>query len=132
MSDQPIYVASLAEAHATEQHDLHVEISRVHRSQAVGVAVQRVGVGGRIASHHHRDMWDHFVGLSGHGSVSAAIEGQAPPPFVIEPGSFLAIPPSTVHEVVNTSDTEDFVFLLFQAPWTNEDVVFDGTEGDRS
>lgn len=130
-SGQPTYVASLAAAPATEQHELHVAISRVHRSEAVAVAVQRIGVGGRIVRHHHHNMWDHFVGLAGHGDVRAHVGAEDPVPFAIDPGSFLAIPPSTVHEVTNTSDTEEFVFLLFQAPWKDEDVIFDQPTGER-
>jgi quercetin dioxygenase-like cupin family protein len=126
----PTYLPRLTAATATEQHGPHVAVTRVHRSDVAAVVVQRVAVGGRIVRHHHRDMWDHFVGLAGEGFVRAGLaDGRTE--FTIRPGAFLALPPATIHEVVNASEDEEFVFLLLQAPWADGDFITDAADGGR-
>lgn len=127
---QPVFVRSLAVADPTDEYASGVDVTRVHRSAAAGIVVQRLAVGARIHQHHHRAMWDHFIGLEGDGVVLAEL-ADGPTEFRIHPGSFLAIPPATQHAVLNADDTDDFVFLLFQAPWTDHDFVTDDTGGQQ-
>ena len=87
----------------------------VHATDEVQINVYVLEPGGRIPTHRHTSSWD----------ISFVIEGELEARF-IEDGEVRTVrcraqalnlvPPGTLHEIVNASDTQPAKFLLIQSP----------------
>ncbi|MGH3382998.1 MAG: cupin domain-containing protein [Nocardioidaceae bacterium] len=91
----------------------------LHTTPASESSVFQVAPGGEVRPHLHSVSWDLFLGLVGHGEISFK-DDEAKRTVTINPGSFCAIPPRTVHAVRNAGD-EPFHFLLVHAPYEGYD-----------
>lgn len=77
--------------------------------------------GQAIPRHRHTGIDDIFLGLRGRGRVRHWGDDGGADEIRISPGRIHAVVPGTVHEVV--SDSDDFVYLLLQAPREDYDLV---------
>jgi quercetin dioxygenase-like cupin family protein len=126
---QPAWVADLRAAVGEPDGTLEPLAAVVHRTEFAQAVVQLVPVGGQIGAHHHTGLWDYFIGLSGRAEIRLSTEDQPDAGrFDARAGSFLAVPPNTMHSIRCTSTDQPFVFLLMQAPYARYDYVVGGTE----
>lgn len=119
---EPVFIDDLAALEPAEAPRQGFSFTTVHTDGTVGIAVQSLAPGGVLEAHRHDGMWDYFVGLGGSARVGLRGGDGADSEVRVRAGSLLAIPPGTVHRAFNDS-TDPFVYLLFQAPFDDDDYV---------
>ena len=95
----------------------------MHSSEEVKFTVIRVDPNGEVPVHYHHHCWDYFVPLQGQAVIETRTTEGVSKDYEMEVNSFLAVPKGDVHRVRNRSGTEEFVFLLAQAPRSKYDFV---------
>jgi mannose-6-phosphate isomerase-like protein (cupin superfamily) len=95
----------------------------VHTSGELKFAVVRVVPGGEIPKHYHHEVWDYFVPLQGEGVIEVTTESGEVEGYPMDMHSFMAMPPTVIHRVRNSSSEAPFVFLIAQTPRTKYDFI---------
>ncbi len=83
--------------------------------------------GQHIPAHTHTSIDDIFFGVEGRGRIRTWNAGGQPEDRHVEPGTLLAIPPETPHEVSCADD--EFCYLLLQAPREQYDNISYDVQG---
>jgi len=118
-----VYVTNLADLAPPSDGSGEMTEALVHRTPDAQLVVQLVPAGSELEAHRHSGLWDYFVGLSGHATVTLTLTGDEESSFELAPGGFLAVPPGTTHHISNHDLEVPFVFLLTQSPYSAYDFV---------
>jgi len=96
----------------------------IHSSGEVKFTVIRLEPGGgEVPRHFHNAVWDYFIPLQGEAVIETKTKDGIEEDFEMRPGAFLSVGPEDTHRVRNKSQTEEFVFLIAQAPRNRYDFV---------
>jgi quercetin dioxygenase-like cupin family protein len=123
-TDLEALARSLADATAGRSIDVagqNVRIQEVFTTDLTQAVLYSLRSGQTIPRHHHTGIDDIFLGVRGSGRVRKWREHGQVDEIVIAPGSIHVVTPGTVHELV--SDSDDFAYLLLQAPKEDYDLV---------
>ncbi len=115
---------SLADSTAGRSIDVagqNVRIHEVFTTDLTQAVLYSLRTGQTIPRHHHTGIDDVFFGVRGRGRIRTWREGGLVVELVVAPNCIHAVMPGTVHEVV--SDSDDFAYLLLQAPKEDYDLV---------
>lgn len=114
---KPDFVKDLMGVPKVEAKDGGWHPTLIHSSGEVKWTVIRLEPnGGEVPNHLHNHVWDYFIPLSGEAVIETESRQGVKEDFPMKPTSFLALGPGDVHRVRNKSETEEFVFLIAQAP----------------
>jgi mannose-6-phosphate isomerase-like protein (cupin superfamily) len=128
-----VYNAPMLDTAEKQREHLHPDQLAVHRkktpkmllykSSFAEFSLARVAPGDQPRKHHHDEIWDFFLGISGDGAVKVWDAAGECTTYPIRQESFLAVPPQTSHQVCNLSDSERFVFVLAHVPYDRFNFV---------
>lgn len=121
MSDAVFSIADVRKPNGDDKHTLATK-AVIHQVPDAETSLFKVKPGGAVKAHSHTDVWDLFIGVAGTGTISYVVKDEQKVTPMNE-WSFCAMPPNVVHEVRNTSDTDDLMFLLIHAPWDGYDFI---------
>lgn len=79
-----------------------------------------------MPKHFHNTVSDYFVALEGEAVIETKTKDGVKKDFKMQKGSFLAVGPQDEHRVLNVSSTDEFVFLIAQAPRSSYDFIATG------
>jgi quercetin dioxygenase-like cupin family protein len=104
--------------------DKHIKARKalVQQTDDVQMNVYVLQPGGRIPAHQHSRSWDISYVVAGR-LESCYVEGGQSCRVVCQAGTVTLIPPGTVHEVTNPSETDAVTFLLIQSPAKDFDFL---------
>ena len=121
---RPDHVADLHNVKRVEAKAGGWHPTLIHSSGDVKWTVIRLQPdGGEVPKHFHNKVWDYFVPLEGQAVIETETKDGKKEDFEMKPGTFLAVGPEDVHRVRNKSKSEEFVFLIAQAPRQQYDFV---------
>jgi quercetin dioxygenase-like cupin family protein len=92
----------------------------VHQTENVQINIYVLKPGGRIPAHQHTNSWDISVVIEGEIEVRFCSEGET---LRCKRQAINLVPPGTVHEISNPSNTDSATFLLIQSPSRSFDFV---------
>lgn len=121
---KPHHIPSLLNVPRVEANPGGWHPTLIHSSGDVKFTVIRLQPdGGEVPRHLHNQVWDYFVPLQGGAVIETTTKDGVEQDYEMKPGTFLAVGPLDVHRVRNRSKTEEFVFLIAQAPRGKYDFV---------
>jgi quercetin dioxygenase-like cupin family protein len=118
-------ISDLSALDHVERH-IGARYAPLHRTDEMQAGIYVLAVGGRIPAHLHSMSWDFALVLE--GEIEAQIgEGTSARVVRCGPHSVNLVPPGTVHEIRNPSDSMPARFLLVQSPSKGFDFLRAGT-----
>lgn len=111
--------------------DKHIKARKatIHQTDEVQVNIYVLQPQGRIPAHRHSRSWDISVVLNGVLTMSVEDGGDLRR-TTCHAGAVSLVPPGTLHEVSNPSNSEPATFLLVQSPSKDFDFLpFLGPQG---
>lgn len=108
---------TIGDLSALEHVERHIgaRYASLHRTDEMQAGIYVLAPGGRIPAHRHSTSWDFALVLE--GEIEARIgDGAEARTVRCGPHAVNLVPPGTVHEIRNPSDSTPARFLLVQSP----------------